>query len=84
MAVRTLRHGVRSWSGLSVDHALLFGPAQSVSLVFERLPGAQLSIEQDDDSDALRVRYQPRHHDVLAALQAREGARAVVDFERGH
>ena len=46
----------RSASGLSVDHPLLFGPAQSVSLVFERLPSAQMSTEQDDDSDILCVR----------------------------
>ena len=67
-----------------VDHALLFGPTQGVALVRERLCGSHLSIHEDDDGDVLRVRYQARLHDVLAALQGPEDARAVIDFERGH
>jgi hypothetical protein len=52
--------------------------------VLERLCGSHLSIHEDDDGDVLRVRHQPRLHDVLAALQAPEDPRALVDFERGH
>jgi hypothetical protein len=37
-------------------------------------------LHEDDDGDVLRVRHQARLHDVLAALQAPEDPRAVVDF----
>jgi hypothetical protein len=40
---------VVSASGLGVDQPVLFGPAEGVRLVLERLCGAQLSIHEDDD-----------------------------------
>ena len=49
--------GRRLHRGFGVDHPLLFGPAQRVGLVLERLRSSQLSIHEDDDRDVLRVRH---------------------------
>jgi hypothetical protein len=79
---------VQQTSGYTGASALMTAarvrPAQGLSLVLERLCSSHLVIHEDDNGGVLRVRHQPRLHDVLATLQAPEGARAVLDFERGH
>jgi hypothetical protein len=75
------RRPVPSWRSAiaaGVEHSLLFGPPEGVGLVLESLCSAPPAVHQDDDGDVLRVWYQPRFHDVLAARQAPQDARGEV------
>jgi hypothetical protein len=47
---------------------VLFGAAERVGLMLERLCARSCPIHEDDDGDVLRVGHQPRPHDVLPAL----------------
>src|SRR4051812_17945503 len=80
VGARLLR-GVRSESRAGVDCALIFGPAQCVRLVLELFGPAPTAVHQNHNCDVLRMRRQAHLHDVLARMEAPDGARAVVGSE---